>query len=336
MMARARSTQAPPTQLERLSSISRELAVQLNLHTLLDRILQLTLEAVQASSGSLLVFDEAGRVSEGALAYGGTVHEHSVQQLADTFERGLAGWVVEHRQPAVIADTRKDPRWLQRNGNEGDGEASSAACVPLMARGRVAGVLTLGHPKVDHFGEQDLALLTVVADQAGIALDNARLFEAEQERRRFASRLQEIARTINSTLDPALVFPQVLEQLERVVAYDSASIFLVDGIIDAVRSSSARVVYVCNVGNLRRETTGMDAADHVDALVRHGLHGLIDVVLVQAAEAAEDDLHVAAGSDAISRIEAHGARVVAADLVDREHPMWHDPDRLYAALAEVW
>lgn len=112
--------------------------------------------------------------------------------------------------------------------------------------------------------------------------------------------------------------------------------FLVDGIIDAVRSSSARVVYVCNVGNLRRETTGMDAADHVDALVRHGLHGLIDVVLVQAAEAAEDDLHVAAGSDAISRIEAHGARVVAADLVDREHPMWHDPDRLYAALAEVW
>jgi PAS domain S-box-containing protein len=229
MMARARSTQAPPTQLERLSSISRELAAQLNLHTLLNRILQLTLESVQAASGSLLVFDEAGRVSEGALAYGGKVHEHSAQQLADTYERGLAGWVVEHRQPAVIADTRKDPRWLQRNGGEGDVEAGSAACVPLMARGRVAGVLTLGHPTPGHFGEQDLALLTVVADQAGIALDNARLFEAEQERRRFASRLQEIARTINSTLDPALVFPQVLEQLERVVAFDSASIFLVDG-----------------------------------------------------------------------------------------------------------
>lgn len=112
--------------------------------------------------------------------------------------------------------------------------------------------------------------------------------------------------------------------------------FLVDGVADAVRGSAARVIYVCNVGNLRRETTGMDAADHVDALVRHGLGGLIDVVLVQVTEAVEDDLHVAAGPGAISRIEAHGARVVAADLVDREHPMWHDPDRLYAALSEVW
>ena len=229
MPAKARTPESPATPLQRLSSISRELASQLNLHTLLPRILQLTLEAVQATSGSLLVLDEDGQVSEGALAYGGQVHEHGAQQLKDTFERGLAGWVVEHRQPAIIADTRREPRWLQRNGCENDVESSSAACVPLMARDRVAGVLTLGHPKVNHFTEQDLALLTVIGDQAGIALENAPLFAAEQERRRFASRLQEIARTINSSLDPALAFPQVLEQLERVVACDSASIFLVDG-----------------------------------------------------------------------------------------------------------
>lgn len=112
--------------------------------------------------------------------------------------------------------------------------------------------------------------------------------------------------------------------------------FLVEGVVEAVRQSGARVIYVCNVGNLRRETTGMDAADHVDALVRHGLEGLIDVVLVQETAAATDDLHVAVGGEAIGRIEAHGARVVAADLVDREHPMRHDADRLYAALSEVW
>jgi PAS domain S-box-containing protein len=229
MPAKARTPESPATPLQRLSSISRELASQLNLQTLLPRILQLTLEAVQATSGSLLVLDEDGRVSEGALAYGGQVHEHGAQQLKDTFERGLAGWVVEHRQPAIVADTRREPRWLQRNGGGNDVESSSAACVPLMARDRVAGVLTLGHPEVNHFGKQDLELLTVIGDQAGIALENARLFAAEQERRRFASRLQEIARTINSSLDPALAFPQVLEQLERVVACDSASIFLVDG-----------------------------------------------------------------------------------------------------------
>jgi PAS domain S-box-containing protein len=227
MPAKAKAEKPSATSIERLSSISRELAAQLNPHTLVERILQLTLEAVRATSGSLLVLDEDGHVSEGALAYGGKIHEHTSQQLADTYERGLAGWVVEHRQPVIIPDTRLDKRWLRRSDN--DLESNSAVCVPLLARDRVAGVLTLGHPGESHFNPDDLAFLRVVGDQAGIALENARLFEAEQERRRFASRLQEIARKINSTLDPALVFPQVLEQLERVVAYDSASIFLVDG-----------------------------------------------------------------------------------------------------------
>ncbi len=106
MPAKARTHDSSATSLERLSSISRELAAQLNLHTLVERILQLTLGAVRATSGSLLVLDEEGRVSEGALAYGGKIHAHTAQQLADTFERGLAGWVVEHRQPAIVPDTR--------------------------------------------------------------------------------------------------------------------------------------------------------------------------------------------------------------------------------------
>jgi PAS domain S-box-containing protein len=59
-------------------------------------------------------------------------------------------------------------------------------------------------------------------------VENARLFSAEQERGQLASTLQEIARIISSTLDPDQVFLQVLEQLKRVISYDSASIFLVE------------------------------------------------------------------------------------------------------------
>jgi len=111
---------------------------------------------------------------------------------------------------------------------EGPGESRSAACVPLVARERVVGVLTLVHPRVGRFSGEDLALLKAIADQAGIAVENARLFAGEQERRRFASTLREIAQTVNSTLDPAQVFTAVLEQLERVIGYDSASIFLLE------------------------------------------------------------------------------------------------------------
>ena len=224
--------------LELLYNISRELAAQLDLRRLLQHILQLTLESVGATSGSILVLNESGAVQEGALAYGGRVHDHTAEQLGDTYERGLAGWVVEHRQAALVGNTGNDPRWLRRSVAGGDGDSRSAICVPLLARERVVGVLTVVHPKVGHFGEEDLALLQAIADQAGIAVENARLFQAEQDRRRFAATLQEIARAISATLEPEQVFPAVLEQLERVVHYDSASILLVEG--SSLRLAAAR------------------------------------------------------------------------------------------------
>lgn len=214
--------------LELLYDISRELAAQLELRQLLQHILQLTLEAVGATSGSILVLDERGAVMEGALAFGGKVHDHTAEQLSDTYERGLAGWVVEHRQAALVRNTGDDSRWLRRPEHGGDGESRSAICVPLLARDLVVGVLTVVHPQAGHFVDADLALLRAIADQAGIAVQNARLFSAEQSRRKFAATLQEIARAISANLEPSVVFPAVLEQLERVVRFDSASILLAE------------------------------------------------------------------------------------------------------------
>lgn len=114
--------------------------------------------------------------------------------------------------------------------------------------------------------------------------------------------------------------------------------FLVDGLIDALRSSRAQVVYVCNVANQRGETTGMDAADHVDALLRHGLVDCIDVVLVhdEAAYALPDEADaVHSGPSAIDRIAAHGLQVRLADLVDRADWRHHDRAALLDALREL-
>src|SRR3989304_1499374 len=91
--------------LELLYDISRELAAQLDLRQLLQHILQLTLESVGATSGSILVLTENGAVQEGALAFGGKVHDHTAEQLTETYERGLAGWVVERRQAALVRNT---------------------------------------------------------------------------------------------------------------------------------------------------------------------------------------------------------------------------------------
>lgn len=113
--------------------------------------------------------------------------------------------------------------------------------------------------------------------------------------------------------------------------------FLVDGIAAAVAESDAAVLYVCNVASLPGETSGMDAADHVAALMDHGLAGLIDVTIVDSSLLGEArDGAPDAAPYVRARIEQLGIRVHAAALVDPADPRRHDPDRLFLALSEVW
>jgi uncharacterized cofD-like protein len=114
--------------------------------------------------------------------------------------------------------------------------------------------------------------------------------------------------------------------------------FLVDGIRDAVLATRGKVVYVCNVANQRGETTGMDVADHVEALVRHGLGGAVDVAIAHDNEKrplpAGHDV-VRAGARALERVGAAGIDVVLADVADPEDWRHHGRELLLAALREV-
>jgi uncharacterized cofD-like protein len=153
-------------------------------------------------------------------------------------------------------------------------------------------------------------------------------------------------------------YPPVLEAIAEadVIVIGPGSLFtslvpnfLVAGVANAVRESAARVIYVCNVANQRGETSGMDAADHVEALVGHGLDGAIDTVLLHDTDAypvdalgegvCDDTSHqverVEGGSDAVRRIRDRGIDVVGADLIDEEVPTHHHAERLCQAFNEV-
>lgn len=227
--------------LDLLYSISRELTAQLDLRELLQRILQLTLEAVGAPAGSILVLDEHGDVTEGAVAYGGRVHDHTAEQLRDTYEQGLAGWVVENREAVLIEDTLTDSRWLQKPDQDEE-ETRSAISVPLIARDRVVGVLTLGRRKAGHFTPEDLALVSSIADQAGIAVNNAHLYDVSQRQLRSMKALSETARAITSSLEVGEVLQRITEQTMKSLEVEAASLALIeDGSDDLVfRVASGR------------------------------------------------------------------------------------------------
>lgn len=108
-----------------------------------------------------------------------------------------------------------------------EGNLSAWIGAPLRSRNNeTIGVLSLQSPDVIYFTAHDVSLINTLAAQISLALDNARLLEAEQNRRKVASSLTEMGRIVTSTLDIDAVFERILEQLSRVVQYDRALILL--------------------------------------------------------------------------------------------------------------
>lgn len=141
-----------------LTHISQEFATKLDLHSLLTRILGLTVNYVGALSGSIVVLDENGEVIDGASAYPGIFEKKPSELFSDAIQNGLAGWVVENKKPAIIEDTNTDPRWLSREWEN----SRSAICIPLMTMERVVGVLTLTRMQTQQFNMEDLSLLSAI------------------------------------------------------------------------------------------------------------------------------------------------------------------------------
>ncbi len=235
--AKERGERQDPS-LELLYLISREIGAHLEITPLLARILELTVESVGGLSGSIFALEENGSVMAGCILYDNQVYQPELQRAEELISQGLAGWTVSHNQLLLIGNTHKDERWLRTQTTDNDAAPRSAISVPLHAANQVVGALTLVHPQVDFFTQDHLDLLSAIAEQCGMAVRNARMYKAEQERRKLLATLNEITKKFSATLEPETVFPEILSQLERVVEFDSASILVLDQ--DQLRLVSCR------------------------------------------------------------------------------------------------
>jgi PAS domain S-box-containing protein len=215
--------------LELLMNISREVAAALDLRTVLQRLLFSAMQHVGGERSSIIVMDDAGKPVDATIVYGKKFHEHTTQQLRDTVERGLAGWVVQNRKAALVTDTTKDIRWLRRaDDTENKNGAKSAICVPLLARDRLVGVLTLVHSIPNAFNERHLELMQAIADQASVAVLNARLYTESQRTARVMTALAEGAAAMNSSLEVADVWRRVLNQTMQALQVETAALALIE------------------------------------------------------------------------------------------------------------
>jgi PAS domain S-box-containing protein len=221
--------------LETLYHISRELATALDLRTVLQRVLFLAMKNVGAMSGSIIVLDDAGQPVESAIIHGAQLHDETTDQLRVTIERGLAGWVINNRQAAVVNDTSRDERWVRRPDDSEDRTGpKSAVSAPLLAREQIVGVITLVHPQIGFFSMDHLELVQAIADQAGIAVLNAKLFADSQRQARVMTALAETAAVINATLSLEEVFTRIMDQIEQALRVQAASLALINQQTDEI------------------------------------------------------------------------------------------------------
>jgi uncharacterized cofD-like protein len=116
---------------------------------------------------------------------------------------------------------------------------------------------------------------------------------------------------------------------------------LIPAVRDAVKSTRAWVVYVCNVMTQPGETDGYTAADHLEALYRHGLAGMVDVVLVNDSPVAGEpaEAYERAGATPVvideERLESMGVRVARASLARTGDVVRHAPGPLSDALLRI-
>jgi signal transduction protein with GAF and PtsI domain len=106
--------------------------------------------------------------------------------------KGIAGWVVENEQHLLIPDVKKDKRFYWETDEISGFETKSILCVPLKAKSKMIGVLEVIN-KVDDtsFTEEDAMLLNIFANQAAVAIENARLYGELKDRYEEEKQLQE-------------------------------------------------------------------------------------------------------------------------------------------------
>jgi signal transduction histidine kinase len=143
------------------------------------------------------------------------------------YGEGAAGVVAETGQSLIIDDYQT---WPHRAAVfEDDRPFSAILSVPLLWKDQVNGVLHVWQDAASYkFTEADKELLVQFASQASIAVENARLFGAERAAQKRAESLRKIAAALTASLDLSQVLNDILTNLERVIPYDSACVFLLD------------------------------------------------------------------------------------------------------------
>src|SRR5580658_1403549 len=178
-----------------LNEIATELTSILDLDPLLERVGQLLRRLIDYQMFTIMLLDAKGEILITRYAWRfGYAH---VPSRRIPITNGLVGAAVREWRLVNVPDVRKDQRYLPMNP-----ETRSELIVPLFYKGRIIGVLDLEHTRVGAFNEEHERMLTTLAAQVAIAIENARLYQRVRRQEAQLERDIAMAREVQLRLLP--------------------------------------------------------------------------------------------------------------------------------------
>ncbi|HZU28881.1 MAG TPA: GAF domain-containing protein [Bryobacteraceae bacterium] len=149
--------------------------------------------------------------------------EEIVRNLVIPLDEGITGLAAMRRQPVLVPDVRQEPRYLSAMD-----AVRAELAVPMIARGKLVGVIDVQSTTLNAYNEQDRSLLTLIAMRIAVSIDNARLYRRVERNNRTLRTLAHLSQEFSSILALDELLDRIAKTIHSMISYDAFSILLVD------------------------------------------------------------------------------------------------------------
>lgn len=206
--------------LDFLLEVSEVSAGTLELERLLPAVAELIKKVIDYEIFAILLTGDGGALR---IRFSIGHREEVVERLRIHPGEGITGAAAAARKPTLVNDVRNDPRYL----NALDAVRSELA-VPMIARGRVVGVIDIQSTRLNAFTEGEQGIAELIASRVAMAIDNARLYRRVVRQNRTLRTLTAIAQEFSSILELDPLLRKISELVRQLIDYDAFSIMLLE------------------------------------------------------------------------------------------------------------
>ncbi|WP_031498640.1 GAF domain-containing protein [Bryobacter aggregatus] len=207
--------------LDFLLEVAETTSATLDLDQVLDHVGDVIHRVIGFDVFAILLYSD--RAKQLKVRYSIGHRDELVRTLTVKPGEGLVGAAAESRQPVNVGDVRADSRYL----NALDAIRSEVA-VPMLARGRLVGVIDLESTRLNAYGKREEALLSLIASRVASAVDNARLYRRVEQNHKTLKLLTQLTKEFSSILDLDILLQKIASGVRTLIHYDGFSVMLVD------------------------------------------------------------------------------------------------------------